>query len=202
MLKQKSCYTHKRLQLNAGLLFFDLDLSELKDINSLSEKINELLNCGKNFLGATREGFMFRSQPVTRRYREDGKVFGSVGATVVESWDIELSGSLVEFTSDLICKFLPNSVVDYQEPNFEMLDVKIMHMNTQTKNVVWIGDISNGGFMVIELKNAVNVGGINFNTKNETENGINIRFIPHSGDIFNAEIPPFRIYFYDADDTQ
>ncbi|MCL2704096.1 MAG: hypothetical protein FWE91_10885 [Defluviitaleaceae bacterium] len=202
MLKFTSKETHKRLQINAGLLFSDFNLRDLKRVADVKERINELLSDGENFLGATRDGFVFRSQPVFRRYREDGELFGSVNSTVIRGWDIELSATLAEFAPDILTRFLPNSVIDSQELNMAVLDIRKILLNQYVENLVWIGDLSNGGLIAIELRNAVNVGGISFDARQETENGIKIRFIPHSGEFFDKTKPPFQIYFFGNEESE
>ena len=194
MLKNTGSHTFKNLQLNTGLLFYNIKVEEFECGGSLRSALESALEDGGNFLGATRRGAVFSARPIVRQYRSDGDFYVKLEGTVISGWEVELSAEIVEFTPEIIRQILPKAKIDDQMLNVTKLNLQEI-LSAQRENLIWVGDLSGGGLIAIELRNAMNVGGIRLNAESSTENSIAVRFIPHSGEFFNPGKPPFEIYF-------
>ena len=198
MLKKVGYHTHKNLQLNSGLLFTELDISAFRDLRDIEKGVNEALISGEKFLGVTRNGVSFIAQPRYREYYCDGEQFNRVACRTIIGWDIKLEVVIVEISSELLNRVLTSSWIDQQLENVKRIELSSVIMDGSIDNLVWIGDMSDGGLILIELRNAVCIGGIRFVSEDNTENGIATRFTPHIGDYYNPVEPPFSIYFISA----
>jgi hypothetical protein len=199
MLKQHNNNTKGNLQINAGLLFHGFELSEYDSVEQLREQIDEVLQSGTGFLGATGGCVKFRAEPKFSSFNTDSQYFNDVNGTVLKGWDVELSAVLTEFTPELFNAILHNSFIDWQydmQVNvYNEADPYQTHSSINLndgvyENLVWFGDMSDGGLLVIEIKNAVSTGGVAFEANRDSENGFKVKFVPHIDGVV-----PFSIHW-------
>jgi hypothetical protein len=202
MLKQIGSKTFKNLQINSGLLFYDFRFDSDMTAARLRERIGERIAEGSGFLGATRDGIEFSAVPRFKAYKEDGEIFQSDSCCILEGWDVKLSAALVEYTSEIVSQVIPQSFSDDQGGFLKSIYPGMFVKPEINENIVWIGDLSCGGLIVIELKNAVNVGGIKFVANRDGENGFVVGFVPFRGTFFDKGEPPFGIHLLKERDDE
>ena len=199
MLKKSGINSHKNLQINEGLLFCDINLTEFGENEQVKSELLGYLNsdsdCTEKFMGRTKNGVIFSAVPKTRMYNEDGGLYKLRGSEIICGWDVTLETTLIEFSPNILSRVTPEAYVDDQSDYIKRINTNSNIFNNEYKNLVWFGDLSGGELIVIELKNAVNLGGIRIDTSSENESSIKIRFNAQAGDYFNRNEPPYNIYF-------
>jgi len=186
--------TFSSLQIDSGLLFYDIQPEGIDTAGEFRKKLKAYLEDGENYLGITDGGIDFRAVPEVSVYKRDGEMFHSETGCFIVGWDVKLSVTLMEFSPEIFKHVLPNAIIDGQEANVESVGIGGGGCRSRTPNIVWVGEMSSGGLLVIELKNAVNVDGINFVTKRNTENGFKVGFKAFADE--NSAKPPFTIYWF------
>ena len=88
--------TFERLQLNAGAFLKNFDLSTYTEYSALEEALFAAIKDGTKALGATRGGGTFTATPTMRSIEADGKRYEFKGSTVIDTWDIKLTATLME----------------------------------------------------------------------------------------------------------
>ena len=90
--------TYKSLQLNAGVVIVNTDISSYADAESLKTALAEIIADGSALLGATRGGGTFTITRDTRQVDADGVRTRFVGSTIVDGGDAYISTTLIEMT--------------------------------------------------------------------------------------------------------
>jgi hypothetical protein len=187
-------YSDGGLQVDAGLLFRDFKLEGVNSADELREKIELCVTERIKYLGATRGGIEFRALPRVIESGMDGRMYQSETGCLLNGWDVRLSATLSEFTSAVFGSVLPNSYLDDQEDGFHTLGLKAK-TGSGNDSIVWVGTLSGGDLLAIELKNAVNVEGVKFVSERDKEGGLKVGFKAF-GDDGNMEEPPFSVYWF------
>jgi hypothetical protein len=153
-----------------------------------------------NILVATSGGATFNSNPT---YTDFGEDIDNVPANTmqlkrVESYDPHISGTGKTANAEALEAFLASftkattSGVTTYVPRNELAV-------TDFKDVWWVGDYSdkngdtNGGYIAIELKNALNTGGFQLKSNDKGKGDLAFDFQGHY-DIEDIDVVPFNIY--------
>ena len=188
--------TFENLQLNAGVFLKGFDLDTPADNDALETAILEALEAGTGVLGATRGGGSFRAVPTMRSIEADGKRAEFVGSQMIDTWDIRLTGTLLEITPEnmkdaLVCADMTTTG--------NKTTVKIRR-DIKTEDYIpslcWVGDTARG-FVAIELTNALNTAGANFTFTDKGEGTLPFEFVAHQADLKGGEYLPVRVIFFD-----
>lgn len=192
--------TFENLQLNAGVFLKDFDLDTPSDKDTLEDAILAALESGEGVMGATRGGGSFRAVPTTRSIEADGKRFEFKGSLMIDTWDIRLTGTLLEITPEnmkdsLMCADLTT------EGNKTILRIRnSIKDKDYILKVCWVGDTSRG-LVAIELTNALNTAGANFTFTDKGEGTLPFEFVAHQASLTDSEFAPVRVIFFDEADT-
>lgn len=180
------------LQLNAGIFLKDFDYSGLTDASALRSAIAEAGKDLSHRIGATRGGGSFRCVPVTREIEADGKRYAFVGSTVVDSWDIRLTTTLLEATPGNFR--LAMGLADVSEQG----SVSRLTLRTEAresdyvKSLVWVGDTSQG-LVLIDLKNAMNTAGLTLTFTDKGEGTIPLEMRAHQDSVGDLDLAPVTV---------
>lgn len=189
--------TFDNLQLNAGIVLKDFDYSLITSATALKTAIGTAITAGKS-LGATRGGGSFN---VTRERRTpdiDGMRYPFIGSEFVDSSDAYLSTTLVEITPDNL-KVALGSGVSTKSGN-----VTTIKMNTAyddgdyLTNICWVGDLADGRFVLICLKNALNTADLQLTYADKDEGTLSVEFHAHQEDVDDYDEAPFEVLVFDV----
>lgn len=192
--------TFENLQLNAGIMLANFDLSEIDTATELATAISDLLaDPDDTVLGATRGGGNF---VVTRDIREpeiDGRRYPFKGGKFVDSADARLTTTLVEITPGNIVKALGNGESTTTNKKTTIKMHTVIKDTDYLQNIVWIGDIADGRMVAIELINALNTSDFNFTYTDKGEGTLAVEFHAHQENVDDYDEAPYNIFYYDTD---
>lgn len=192
--------TFEHLQLNAGVFLRNFDYSAIKDADALEDAVIDALEAGGDkILGATIGGGSFQMTPSIRQIEADGMRYPIKGSTVNDMWTVKLTGTMKEcrpenFKDALICADMTES---------EDKKVTTIKVRTDIKDqdyipsLCWVGDTSKG-FVLIDIKNALNLTGANFTFTDKGEGSLPFEFQAHAADLKSMEHAPVEIVFFDG----
>lgn len=193
--------TFKNLQLNAGIILKNCDYSGISSAQALKTAISAAVNGSSSgalgeIIGATRGGGSFT---VTRELRQpdvDGRRYGFKGDTFVDSVDAKLSTTMVEITPEnLLMSFASGS--SSTSGNVEVLKVGTeIDTDDYLTNVCWVGDISDGRYVLICLKNALNEADITLTWTDKGEGTLPVEFHAKQADVNDYDNAPFEIVYF------
>ena len=188
--------TFKSLQLNAGVILVNFDVSSYNDAESLKTALAAAIADGSKLLGATRGG---GTHTITRDMRQvdvDGVRGRFVGQEIVDGGDVYISTTLVEQTPEHLKAVIGNADIDDTHPNHVIVKVRLaIDDSDYISNVIWIGDTSEG-FMAIELFNGLNTADMTFTWADKNEGTATAEFHGHVDDMEDTEYLPVNYHFF------
>lgn len=193
--------TFENLQLNAGAVVKNFDVSTYTDYSTLKEALFAAVKDSTKALGATRGGGTFTATPTMRSIEADGKRYEFKGSTVIDAWDIKLTATLMEITPDNFTLSL-GTAEKAEDKTFTVGKKTTIKLRTSIKdedyiqNLVWFGDTSKG-FVAIALDNALNNTGVTLTFSDKGEGTIPVEFHAYQDTVENNEYAPCAIYFFD-----
>lgn len=196
MLTGLNADTFQHLQLNAGAFFVNFDYSNIADYNAMKTAIVEALKDKSKTLGATRGGGTFECTPEARNIEADGKRYEFIGSTVFDSWTVRMTGTLLEIREDNLRRVL--SAADTEGDDAK----KVIKVRTDIRpsdyiqSLVWVSDMSDGGIMLIALKNALNTTGATMTFADKGEGTLPFEFHAHQDNVDDYDIAPVEIVIY------
>lgn len=191
--------TFENLQTNAGVFLKNFDWSAFTTVEALEEAILGKLEAEEGILGATIGGGSFQCTPTIRNIEADGMRYPIVGSTVNDMWTVKLTGTMKEcrpenFKDALICADLETS------GNVAKIKVRTdIKAEDYIDSLCWVGDTSKG-FVLIELKNALNLTGANFTFTDKGEGTLPFEFQAHAKNLADMEYAPVEIVFFDEEE--
>lgn len=189
----------KKLLLNAGAFVAGFDPSSYTSVAALKTALATALADTTKNLGMTRGGGTFTVTREMRQVEADGIRYRFVGDTFVDSADAYLS-------TTLICNGDPN-VVKNTLGTVTVTNVtggKNMKLKTRIEegdyltDLCWIGDIADGGLVVIHLDNAFNTADFAMTITDKGEVTVPVEFHAFQSDVEDYDYAPFEIIFLDA----
>lgn len=193
--------TFKNLQLNAGIVIKNFDYSGATSANALKTAINNvILETGSTpgaLLGATRGGGSFT---VTRELRQpdvDGRRYGFKGDTFVDSIEAQLSTTLVEMTPENLVDALCSATSTVVSNVTTIQLGSAIDTDDYLTNICWVGDISDGRYVLICLKNALNQADFTLTWTDKGEGTLPVEFHAKQANVNDYDIAPFEIKYFD-----
>lgn len=193
--------TFERLQLNAGAFLKNFDLSTYTEYSALEEALFGAIKDGTKALGATRGGGTFTATPTMRSIEADGKRYEFKGSTVIDTWDIKLTATLMEITPDNFVLALGTAEKN-EDKSFTTGKKTTIKLRTNIEdgdyiqNLVWFGNTSKG-LVAIVLDNALNNTGVTLTFSDKGEGTLPVEFHAYQNTVENNEYAPCAIYFFD-----
>lgn len=189
--------TFQNLQLNAGAFLIGFDYSTYENATTLREALATALQDSTKLLGATRGGGTF---VVTQEIREpdvDGKRYRFKGGAFVDSTDAQLTGTLVEIRPEIFAKILATGEVTGSGTKKTVKMHTAIQDTDYIPSLVWIGDMSDGGLVLIALKNALNNNGMTLTFTDKGEGTIPFEFHAYQNVVEDYDYAPFEVIFFD-----
>lgn len=179
------------LQLDAGVFLRNFDYASYTSVAALKEALAAAAENPENRMGATRGDGNFSAIPQRRSPEINGKRYEFVGSERYDSWAIKMTGTLLETTAQNIRDVL--SCADVEKNG----DVTTLTLRTQPKkedymDLVWVGDTAKG-LILIALKNALNVVGMNFTFTDKGEGTLPFEFHAHQDKVGDYDKAPCKI---------
>lgn len=185
----------KHLQLNAGVFLTGFDYSTATTAAALRTAVATALGDDTKVLGATRGGGTFAVTQETREPEVDGKRYRFKGGTFVDSVDASLTGTLVEINPTNFKKLLATG----ESTTSGNITTLTMHTAIEDGDYIeklcWVGDMSDGGCVLIELDNALNTNGLTLTFTDKGEGTIPFEFHAHQAAVEDYDTAPFRVLF-------
>lgn len=184
----------RNLQLNAGIFLLNFDRTGITTEAALRTAIAGAVTAGTNILGITRGGGSFQVTSEMRTPEFDGQRYRYKGGEFVDSADAFLTTTLIEVTPENLKYAIGSGSID-QSGN-------IISMHTQVTDedyiptLTWVGDLADGSFVLIELKNALNTSGLNFTFTDKGEGTVPVEFHAHQDEVSDYDEAPFKIVFF------
>ena len=142
------------LQLGGGILLRDVDSGAAATGEELTRLVKQAISEGK-LLGLTRGSGTFTCKPVLR-YPEKNRQ-ESKGADI-DRWEVTLSGTLVTVTAESLALCLPGAEVEKETGMTVIRPPQGLKQGDFLSSLCWAGRLGKG-WLLIELRNALNVAG-------------------------------------------
>ena len=166
-------------------------------LRALRTALSNALQDSTKLLGATRGGGTFVVTSEIREPDVDGKRYRFKGGAFVDSVDAQLTGTLVEIMPERFAQVLATGET---ETTGNKTTVK-MHTAIQSgdyiPSLVWVGDMSDGGLVLIALKNALNNNGMTLTFTDKGEGTIPFEFHAYQDAVEDYDYAPFEVIFLD-----
>ena len=192
-----SANTPKRIQVNAGLFIQDFDIPDtVTDADAFKTLLTTTVAARTGVLGATRGGGTFVATPEVRELEADGKRYRTKGLTKIDSWDIRLTGTLIEAFQDNFKRGLITADVD-TTGSVDTLTLRTAIADADyIDKLSWISLMGDGTYMVIEVENVINLDGLTFTFQDKNEGTIPFNFAAHHSDIVDQDEAPVKIRYF------
>ncbi|MGL5646704.1 MAG: hypothetical protein ACRDDY_02540 [Clostridium sp.] len=183
--------TAQNLQLDAGIL-----AKNLTDPKSFAGTLT-----AEQIVGATSGGGSFTAKPELRNIFAD--LDGARGSykdgNVVDNWEIKLTATLKEMTAENFKLALGASRVTKGQVSdkYDTIEGKmVVEASDYLNNLCWIGTLNGQAQpIIIELKNVLNISGVNFSFADKGTGGLAIELQAHfSVTEADRDKVPFTIY--------
>jgi len=179
--------TAEKLLLDAGAFFKNFVVgTDTFDTAVAADKL----------IGATSGGGTFSAIPTIRKIEIDGVKGAAKGLERIDEWVVTLMANVKEVSAESIQLALAatetaSGVADYTTITANNYIVEADYLD----NVVWVGKLSGSDIPVlIEVKNAISLGGLSLDMQDKTEGLIATTFTGHY-DTEDLDTPPFVIYY-------
>lgn len=188
----------KKLQLNAGIFLVDFDHSNITDADAMKTAIAAAITAGTNILGVTRGGGVFTVQREIRQADVDGVRYDFVGQDIVDKVIAFLTGTLLEVNPTNFKRLLATGdVVTSGKKTVVTMHTAVDPETDYIDHLCWVGDIADGGLVMIELDNAFNTSDFSLTFADKNEGTMPFEFHARQGDVSDYDDAPFRVIFLD-----
>lgn len=193
----------KKLVLNAGAFVAGFDPSSYTSVVALKTALATALADTTKSLGMTRGGGSFTVTREMRQVEADGIRYRFVGDTFVDSADAYLSTTLIQVGDPDILKNVMGTVTaDTTTTGKTVLQLKTrLEEGDYLEDLCWVGDIADGGLVVIHMLNAVNTADLAITITDKGELTLPVEFHAFQSDVEDYDVAPFEIIFLDAPTT-
>lgn len=196
--------TFSNLQLNAGVIIKNLVYTGTgapADAGALKTMIAGIIAgtvTGKgDLLGATRGGGTFNVTRESRTPEIDGMRYGFIGSDFIDSTDAYISTTLLEVTADNIKTLLGSGK---STTSGKITTIKMdtaLEASDYLTNVCWVGDISDGRYVLICLKNAINTADFTLTYTDKGEGTLAAEFHARQANVGDYDEAPFEVLIFD-----
>lgn len=190
------------LQLNAGIFLTGFSYSSITDATALKTAIASAVTAGTNILGVTRGGGTFTVTRETRTPEVDGMRYPFKGSDFVDSIDAYLSTTLLEVSADNFKKLLASGDSSTSGKKTTVTMHTAIDPDTDyITSLCWVGDISDGRMVLIELDNAINTADFSMTFTDKGEGTLAAEFHARQASVNDYDNAPFRVVFFDLPST-
>ena len=192
--------TFENLQLNAGIFVKNADYSGIANAGALKTAIQAAIAGTSGgigtIIGATRGGGSFTVTREMRQPEVDGRRYGFVGDTFVDSVEAQLSTTLIEITPQNLVDAFGSASITGSSPKQTIKLQTAIDTDDYLDNICWIGDISDGRYVLICLKNALNQADITLTWTDKGEGTLPVEFHAKQANVDDYDEAPFEIVYF------
>lgn len=199
-----SAVTPQHLQLNAGMFIENFVIpSTVTNAATFKTHLETVVTARSgqngNVLGCTRGGGTFVATPEIREVEADGKRYRTKGLTRIDSWDVRLTGTLIEAFPDNFERMLISADKE-TEGSVDTITLRTNIANADyIDSLSWVSLMGDGTYMVITVQNVVNLDGVTFTFQDKNEGTIPFNFAASHAEIIDQDEAPMEIkYFHPA----
>lgn len=176
--------TPEKLQLDAGIF--------LKKFNTEENSYQD-----SDILFATRGGGSFSAVPTVHQATADGAPTNYKGLDRIDEWVVTLSATALDFTKDVIKLALGANVKEESSTHYDKLTVgNTIQVATDYQDLWWVGALSNGKYVAICIKNAMNKAGASWTFADKGEATTALTFTAnYDYATLKSGVAPFEIYY-------
>lgn len=181
--------TAENLLLDAGAFF--------KDFVVGTDTFESAVTGGK-LIGATQGGGTFAAVPTVRMIEIDGVKGAARGLEAIDAWVVTLMANVKEITVDSIQAALGTATAVDGTTGYKKITANnYISDSDYNDNIVWIGKLSGSDTpVIIEILNAISLGGLTLNMADKAEGLIPTTFTAHYA-ADGLDSPPFAIHYPD-----
>ena len=188
--------TFNKLILNAGALLHDFDPSEYATIAALKTALATALADETKCLGATRGGGSFNVTRDMRQVEADGVRYRFKGDTFVDSADAYISATLLELGDPTVLKRAMGSAEATTTSGKTLLKMRTRIQSADyLSNLCWVGDIADGGYVIIHLANALNTTDLAITFTDKGEATLPVEFHAFQSSVEDYDYAPFEVIY-------
>lgn len=186
--------TAEKLLLDAGAFFKNFEVGT----DTFESAVT-----AKKLIGATSGGGTFSMVPTIRKIEIDGVKGAAKSLEVIDEWVITLMANIKEVSTETIALALGATTVENGPTGYKTIMAKnYIEDSDYLDNVVWVGKLSGSDTpVIIEVLNAISLGGLTLNMADKSEGLIPTTFTGHY-DASDLDTPPANIYYPDATVTE
>ena len=190
------------LQLNAGIFLVGFDYSSITDATALKTAITSAVTAGTSILGVTRGGGTFTVTRESRTPEVDGMRYPFKGSDFIDSTDAFLSGTLLEVNSANFKRLLGSGDIATSGKKTTVTMRTAIDPDTDyLESLCWVGDISDGRLVLIELDNAFNTSDFSLTFTDKGDGTMTFEFHARQEEVLDYDNAPFRVVFFDKPST-
>lgn len=191
--------TFKNLQLNAGIIIKNFDYSGATNAANLKAAINDVIlvtgSTAGTLIGATRGGGSFTVTRDIRQPEVDGRRYGFKGDSYVDSTEAQLSTTIIEMTPENLVDALCSATSTTVGKVTTIKLASTIDTDDYLTNICWIGDISDGRYVLICLKNALNQADFTLTWTDKGEGELPVEFHAKQATVNDFDYAPFEILY-------
>lgn len=189
--------TFNYLQLGAGAIIRNFQYGNITTVSAFQDAYRAALQTPDN-LGGTRGGIGINIVPTTRKVEIDGtEMVSFVGEKIVESWDISMSASLVQFNPQSMREAFPSSEFKSIGTGVTEMIIKQQFSNDDyAQNHTWISS-TKYGWLMISYQNTLSMLNGEITSNSSGEAVVPVIIHPHNADFLDIENLPVVIWFID-----
>lgn len=188
--------TFEKLQLNAGIFIKNFTYTSITNASALKTAIASAITTGTNILGATRGGGSFTVTREMRTPEVDGKRYGFKGDTFIDSVEAQLSTTLIEITPENLVNALGSADAVTSGSKTTITLSTALDTNDYLSNLCWIGDLADGSYVLICLKNAINTADLTLTFSDKGEGTLPVEFHARQASVNDYDTAPFEIVYF------
>lgn len=192
--------TFENLQLNAGIFIKNADYSSIANAGALKTAIEAAIAGSSGaigtIIGATRGGGSFTVTREMRQPEVDGRRYGFKGDTFVDSIEAQLSTTLIEMTPQTLKDALGSATITGSAPKQTIKLKTAIGTDDYLTNICWIGDIADGRYVLICLKNALNQADLTITWTDKGEGTLPVEFHAKQAGVSDYDYAPFEIVYF------
>ena len=199
MLSPITAETYQNLQFDAGVLLYNFDYSTATDAKTLADLVKSDAVQKSSWLGATKGGVNIPTNRQTWNPEFDyaGRNLFK-GGTRFAGASPKMTGTLVEMrpkNMEIVSGAAKTTTAGKITTVQPLADIP---KDAYLDNVVWIGCVGEEGYCLVELKNAVCVSGINFQSADKNIGALPFEFAGHQDSPVPTEELPVKYLFFAA----
>ena len=191
--------TFQRLELNAGVFLKNFSgtlTSSVTNAATFKTALDAAITARTNILGATRGGGTFTATPESRQIEADGMRYPIIGSTVYDSWDCHLTGTMIEAYPGNWNLVLPTGTVTTSGQIDTLKFATALESTDYLTTLDWVSILSDGTYLMITLKNALQVGAITFTFADKNEGTLPFDFKAHAATLSSQDEAPVEIKWF------